>query len=137
MDLPVDVCEKIIESMISLIQRSNKWVEQQRFSSEQQQKNPYVTILITNRVHESLPCLHQIHHNEYLRDSCLKLDKLLVASNANVNYTANISYSDVATSFGLPTVHEIKLKSTKRRVIRGLEDGDLRIIESAVGKLCI
>lgn len=133
-DLPLDVCEKNIEAIISLVQRSNKWIDN-RFPNG---KNPFVRDLIENGVHTALPCVQQVHENENLRDLCLKLDKLLVASEEDVVQTASISdVAGMASAFGLPTIVEIKSKSNKRRVIRGLEDGDVRLIENAVGNLCI
>ncbi|KAF1807466.1 armadillo-type protein [Mucor lusitanicus] len=133
-DLPLDVCEKNIEAIISLVQRSNKWIDS-RFPNG---KNPFVRELIENGVHTALPCVQQVHENENLRDLCLKLDKLLVASEEDVVQTASISdVAGMASAFGLPTIVEIKSKSNKRRVIRGLEDGDVRLIENAVGNLCI
>lgn len=138
-DLPRDVCIKTIESIISLVQRSNKWVDQQRYADG---KNPYVTAFLQSNVHEMLPMVQQhLYQNDYLRDSCLKLYKLLALSNESVVQVTSISEGnmgfDAASAFGLPTMTEIKSKSTKRRVLRGYEDGDLRLIESAVGNLCI
>lgn len=134
-DLPFDICEKTIECMISLVQRSNKWIDQ-RFTNG---KNPYVRSLIDNGVHSALPCIQQVHTNAELGDLCAKLEKLLLASEENVVQTASISedHAGIASTFGLPTIVEIKSKTNKRRVIRGLEDGDVRLIENAVGNLCI
>ncbi|CEP17813.1 hypothetical protein [Parasitella parasitica] len=134
-DLPLDVCEKAIEAMISLVQRSNKWIDN-RFPNG---KNPYVRDLIENGVHTALPCVQKLYQNEEeLRDLCLKLDKLLVASEQDVVKTASIlDVAGMASAFGLPTIVEIKSKSNKRRVIRGSEDGDVRLIQNAVGNLCI
>jgi hypothetical protein len=132
-DLPLDICEKIVESMISLVQRSNKWIDGNRFPNG---RNPYVRNLIDDGVQSALPQIQQLHHNPDLRDLCLKLDKLLVASEEDVVQTAN-DVANVASAFGLPTIVEIKSKSNKRRVLRNLEDGDVRLIENAVGNLCI
>lgn len=120
--------------MISLIQRSNKWIDE-RFTNG---KNPYVRNFINDGVQSALPCIQQVHDNSDLRELCLKLDKLLVASEEDVIKTAKVSdVAGMASAFGLPTIVEIKSKSNKRRVIRGLEDGDVRLIENAVGNLCI
>lgn len=133
-DLPLDICEKTVESMISLIQRSNKWIDE-RFTNG---KNPYVRNFIDDGVQSALPCIQQVHHNSDLRELCLKLDKLLLASEEDVIKTAKVSdVAGMASAFGLPTIVEIKSKTNKRRVIRGLEDGDVRLIENAVGNLCI
>ena len=45
-DLPLDVCEKTVEAMISLIQRTNKWIDN-RFPNG---KNPFVRDLIDNGI---------------------------------------------------------------------------------------
>lgn len=120
--------------MISLIQRSNKWIDE-RFTNG---KNPYVRNFIDDGVQSALPCIQQVHHNSELRELCLKLDKLLLASEEDVIKTAKVSdVAGMASAFGLPTIVEIKSKTNKRRVIRGLEDGDVRLIENAVGNLCI
>lgn len=133
-DLPLDICEKTVESMISLIQRSNKWIDE-RFTNG---KNPFVRNLMDDGVQSALPCIQRVHQNHDLRELCLKLDKLLVASEEDVIQTAKVSdVAGMASAFGLPTIVEIKSKSNKRRVIRGLEDGDVRLIENAVGNLCI
>lgn len=130
MDLPIDVCEKIIESMTSLIQRSNKWID---FAGG---KNPYVRIFLSEGVRTALPCIQEIHKTPKLLDACSKLEKLLVASEEDVVQTATIS-EGLESLFGLPTIVEIKSKSSKRRVLRNFEDGDVRLIENAVGNLCI
>lgn len=114
--------------MTSLVQRSNKWVDQQRFPDG---KNVYVTALIHGGVRKALPFVQQVHYNEYFRNACVKLDNLITASEAVGGYP------ETASMFGLPTLNEIRSKSTKRRVLRGFEDGDLRLIEHAVGSLCI
>ncbi|KAG2197821.1 hypothetical protein INT47_009702 [Mucor saturninus] len=134
-ELPLEICEKTVESLISLIQRSNKWIDV-RFPNG---KNPFVRIIIDQDVHEALPHIEKMHpRNTNLHDMCLKLDKLLLASEEDVIKTVNISdIAGMASAFGLPTIVEIKSKSNKRRVIRGREDGDIRLIENAVGNLCI
>ncbi|RCI03158.1 Importin alpha subunit (Karyopherin alpha subunit) (Serine-rich RNA polymerase I suppressor protein) [Rhizopus stolonifer] len=133
--LPLDVCEKVIECMISLIQRSNKWIDQ-RFPHG---KNPYVRHLIDYGVPASLAFVtKEAAESSTVVDLCQKLEKLLLASEEDVVQTASISdMAGMASAFGLPTIIEIKAKSNKRRVIRGLEDGDVRLIENAVGNLCI
>ncbi|KAI8378507.1 armadillo-type protein [Blakeslea trispora] len=132
-ELPLDVCEKSIECMISLVQRSNKWMDK-RFP---QGKNPYVRSLLEGGLPNALPRVQKElgSKSSTVMDLCQKLEKLLVASEEDVVQTASLI--DVANAFGLPTIIEIKAKSNKRRVIRGLEDGDVRLIESAVGNLCI
>lgn len=133
-ELPLEICEKTVEALISLIQRSNKWIDV-RFSNG---KNPFVRVIIDQGVPDSLPQIKQMHRNPNLDDLCLKLDKLLLASEEDVIKTASISdVAGMASAFGLPTIVEIKSKSNKRRVIRGREDGDIRLIENAVGNLCI
>ncbi|OBZ84557.1 Importin subunit alpha-3 [Choanephora cucurbitarum] len=132
-ELPLDVCEKAIECMISLVQRSNKWMDK-RFPHG---KNPYVRSLLEGGLPNALPCVQKElgSKSSTVMDLCQKLEKLLVASEEDVVQTASLI--DVANAFGLPTIIEIKAKSNKRRVIRGLEDGDVRLIENAVGNLCI
>lgn len=134
-ELPLEICEKTVESLISLIQRSNKWIDV-RFPNG---KNPFVRVIIDQDVHEALPHIEKMHpRNLNLHDMCLKLDKLLLASEEDVIKTVNISdVAGMASAFGLPTIVEIQSKSNKRRVIRGREDGDIRLIENAVGNLCI
>ncbi|KAI9483595.1 MAG: armadillo-type protein [Benjaminiella poitrasii] len=129
-ELPFDTCEKLIQATTSLIQRTNKY-----FTND---KNPSVTLFIQNGIFTSLE-LFQKKYSEYVvKDACSKLHVLLSASEQSVAQTASISDAgDVASAFGLPTLGEIKSKSSKRRVLRGLEDGDVRLIENAVGNLCI
>jgi hypothetical protein len=131
-ELPIDVCEKVIESMTSLIQRSNKWIDG-RFAGG---KNPYVGMFLREGANTALPCIRQVHDDPKLLDTCLKLEKLLIASEEDVLQTASIS-EGIESKFGLPTIGEIKSKSSKRRVLRNFEDGDVRLIENAVGNLCI
>lgn len=133
-ELPLEICEKVVESLISLIQRSNKWID----GMFPDGKNPVVRTIINQGVREALPHVEQMHRNSVLHDLCLKLDKLLLASEEDVIKTVSVSdVAGMASAFGLPTIVEIKSKSNKRRVLRGLEDGDVRLIENAVGNLCI
>jgi hypothetical protein len=100
-------------------------------------KNPVVDSIISDGIKlASLKCLNECSE---LRTDCQKLHNLLEASNLDVGQTNIISNQEgnVANEFGLPSTLEIKAKSNKRRVIRGLEDGDVRLLENAVGKLCI
>ncbi|KAI8875457.1 ARM repeat-containing protein [Backusella circina FSU 941] len=129
-DLPRDTCSKTVESVISLVQQTNKWMGV-RYPDG---KNPVVNSILSDGIKlSSLKCISGCP--ELLSD-CQKLHNLLEASNLDVNQT-NVISSQEANAFGLPSHLEIKSKSNKRRVIRGLEDGDVRLLESAVGNLCI
>lgn len=133
-ELPLDICEKAIESMISLIQRSNRWIDANRYLNG---KNPYVQTLLQGSVREALSQVQEnLANSPDLQDLCHKLDNLLVASEEDVVQTVN-DVSGLASAFGLPTIVEIKSKSNKRRVLRNMEEGDVRLLENAVGKLCI
>ncbi|KAI7904970.1 armadillo-type protein [Cokeromyces recurvatus] len=126
--LPPDTCEKLIQATTSLVQRTNK--------HSTNGKNPSVTLFINHGILSYLELIQKNYNECGIKDSCLKLVTLLNASEQNVAQTASISdVADVASAFGLPTVGEIKSKSSKRRVLRGLEDGDVRFIENAVGNL--
>ncbi|MBM6387287.1 MAG: hypothetical protein JSY10_25355 [Paenibacillus sp.] len=127
--IPLDNCEKAIEILISLIQRTNKWTT---FG-----KNQHVQALINLGIESSMVNVQRIHHQSPgLRDLCSKLGKLLIASDEDLVKTVNIS-NGMESAFGLPTVDEIKSRSSKRRVIHSFEDGDIRLISNAVNNLNI
>ncbi|CAO3664631.1 unnamed protein product [Rhizopus stolonifer] len=131
-DLSSEVCEKILDTMISLIQRTNKWV------GDQQGKNPYVRLFLQNQTPVAISTLQDLHYGTRISDLCSKLANLLLLSEENVGYTTAIVDTDnMADAFGLPSLAEIKSKSHKRRVIRGREDGDVRLIENAVNNLTL
>lgn len=132
-DIPYDVCEKVIEALTSLIQRSNKWVNDYCSTSN---KNPHVQILLNENVIPALACIKQSINRPEIIDASVKLEKLLLASEEDITQTTSIS-EGIENLFGLPTIVEIKAKSSKRRVLRTFEDGDVRLIENAVGNLCI
>ncbi|KAI8971091.1 armadillo-type protein [Pilobolus umbonatus] len=133
-DLPTNICEKVITTLIALIQRSNKWVDT-RFTDR---KNPYVRELINDGIPTVLPSIQKTYGRLHIRELCSNLGKLLEISELNVGDAKNITAKpDLASVFGLATLEEIKSKSNKRRIIRGMEDGDVRLIENAVGNLCI
>lgn len=126
--IPLDICEKTVESLISLIQRSNKWTS---FG-----KNIYVNKLVSLHIQSSLDRIQRIHEGYGLVDLCKKLENLLIASEEDLVQTVKISNS-MESAFGLPTVDEIKSRSSKRRVIHSNEDGDIRLISSAINNLNI
>ncbi|KAG1146163.1 hypothetical protein G6F37_008067 [Rhizopus arrhizus] len=131
--LSLDICEKTLESITALIQRTNKWI-----GNQNEGKNPYVTLLIENQTPMALTVIQENQLNGRISELCLKLGRLLVASDESASQAAAIADSeDMSHAFGLPSIAEIKSKSNKRRVIRGTEDGDVRLIENAVGNLCI
>ncbi|KAI8975066.1 armadillo-type protein [Mycotypha africana] len=129
---PLQVCEKTVEGIISLIQRSNKLVGEHFEGC----KNRFVQELIEAGVHKIIPAVQNAHHHDGLKDLCSKLDNLLRASEEDLSKTLT-DICGMASAFGLPTIKEIQSKGNKRRVLRGLEDGDVRLIENAVGNLCI
>lgn len=127
-DIPQDVSEKTVESIISLIQRSNKWATYS--------KNIYVQSLLNLGIRSSITRLQRTNQNSGLKDLCSKLDKLLIASEEDLVQTVKVS-NCMESAFGLPTVSEIKSRSSKRRVIHSIEDGDIRLISNAVNNLNI
>ncbi|PHZ08960.1 ARM repeat-containing protein [Rhizopus microsporus ATCC 52813] len=132
--LPTDACEKTLECMISLVQRTNKCIGDQY----QNGKNPYVRQLIDGRASIALSTIQQSNSTPKIWDLCSKLDKLLYVSEESVSQAAAmVDAGGMASAFGLPSMVEIQSKSQKRRVIRGLDDGDVRLIENAVNNLCI
>ncbi|GAA5803411.1 armadillo-type protein [Helicostylum pulchrum] len=126
--IPLDNCEKAIESLISLIQRTNKWTT---FG-----KNEHVRALVNLGIESSLANVQRIHPISRVKDMCSKLKNLLLASDEDLVQTVKIS-SSMESAFGLPTVNEIKSRSSKRRVIHSFEDGDIRLISNAVNNMNI
>jgi hypothetical protein len=123
-NLPSAIYEKNMDAIISLVQRSNKWAD--KYSDR---INPFVHRLLECHL---LDILQQYNESE----SRSKLERLIAASVEDMFKTNEIT-DNIANEFGLPTATEMRSKSNKRRVIRGLEDGDVRLIENAVGNLNI
>jgi hypothetical protein len=123
-NLPLAIYEKTMDAIISLVQRSNKWAD--KYSDR---INPFVHRLLECHL---LDILQQYNESE----SRLKLERLVAASVEDMLKTNEIT-DGIVNEFGLPTASEMRSKSNKRRVIRGMEDGDVRLIENAVGNLNI
>ncbi|KAG1055104.1 hypothetical protein G6F46_000560 [Rhizopus delemar] len=132
-NLSTEICERVLESIISIVQRTNKYVDYRQYN-----KNPIVSLFLQERVPEMLNTVHDNYRSHKIKTLCAKLSKLLMASEEDINQTAAIvEAGNMADEFGLPSLEEIKSKSQKRRIIRGMEDGDVRWIENAVGGLNI
>ncbi|CAO3587032.1 unnamed protein product [Absidia cylindrospora] len=126
--------------------------------------NPFVQQFVEHGVPTLLPCLRKVHSDSgELQKRCVVLESLFEddrerqeaaataastssaqendssngsATNANTSTTA--SASNLAAMFGLTIPPSfITTGANKRRVLRGHEDGDIRLIENAVGNLCI
>jgi hypothetical protein len=121
--------------------------------------NPYVQQFIDHGVPTLLPCLRQAHAQSVeLLKRCTTLDLIFKEDSqqrrGSMNSTGSSSESqappnsekdfsapsasNLAAMFGLTTPPSFNTTgANKRRVLRGNEDGDIRLIENAVGNLCI
>ncbi|KAI9254283.1 armadillo-type protein [Sporodiniella umbellata] len=119
----VDSCERILETLICFLKRVNELLGSQ---------NPFLPLFYTHQTEQALTRIQTEHPQEFIKELCSTLLCLVDYTQHNVVLT-----DQMAHQFGLPSMVAMKSKSSKRRVIRGLEDGDVRLIENAVGNLCI
>ncbi|CDH49898.1 importin subunit alpha-1-like [Lichtheimia corymbifera JMRC:FSU:9682] len=116
--IPLNTITKTIDAMIDLVKRTNNLFNEDI--------NPITQHWIECDIGNQLASLQQTHSGrQAFVESCLELNDLVYQCSNNV-----------AAMFGLAN----RLTTTganKRRVLHGLEDGDVRLIENAVGKLTI
>lgn len=116
--IPLNTITKTIDAMIDLVKRTNNLFNEDI--------NPITQHWIECDIGNQLASLQQTHSGrQAFVESCLELNDLVYQRSNNV-----------AAMFGLAN----RLTTTganKRRVLHGLEDGDVRLIENAVGKLTI
>ncbi|CAO3646463.1 unnamed protein product [Cunninghamella echinulata] len=131
-DMPLTTCTKAIDVIINIIGRTNKISTISSYSI-----NPYVQQFNESNLKEVLPALRKsFKSSDTLKDRCEVLKSLLeMPVHSTVTSPKNLSAS--AASFGLQISSHMTTKANKRRLIRGMEDGDVRLIENAVGSLCI
>ncbi|CAO3628611.1 unnamed protein product [Cunninghamella blakesleeana] len=126
-DMPLTTCTKTIDVIINIVGRTNKISTISSYSI-----NPYVRQFNEFNLKEVLPLLRKhFKSSDTLKEKSEVLDSLLdmpVHSN---------TLSTSAASFGLEISSHMTTQANKRRLLRGLEDGDVRLIENAVSSLTI
>ncbi|KAI8334006.1 armadillo-type protein [Chlamydoabsidia padenii] len=162
MDMPLATCIKGLDVIIAIITRTNKICVSrlpppaERHSetsppSSPRANNPYVQQFIDQGVLTLLPCLRRVHQDSgELNKRCTILESQLEenqqqrrdsttsTNSTSDNNASKTDSSNLAAMFGLATPPSFTTSgANKRRVLRGNEDGDIRLIENAVGNLCI
>ncbi|KAH8551855.1 armadillo-type protein [Umbelopsis sp. PMI_123] len=132
---PMPTTLKVLDAMINILSRTSELFNVNPPLSSPP-KNPYydefVQLGITRRI--------QSMKAEYPGVNSLqeRLDLYITAANnCNSQHLSNTLVSGSAEAFGLPTRKVLTTGANVRRVVRGTEDGDVRWVEDAVGKLCI
>lgn len=119
-EIPLAASQKAVDAAVMLIERS--------VSLGRRDKD--VTDKLGISVLPALETLCIYHSNqEALTRACTRLHSLIYEPPQN----------HIAAQFGLGQREKTELSSyaSKRRILHGLEDGDVRLIENAVGKLSI
>lgn len=117
-NIPVNTITKTIDAMIDLVKRTNNLFTENN--------NPITQQWMECGLGHQLASLKQLHSGRHaFVESCWELNDLVYQRSNNV--AAMFGLSGRFTTTG----------ANKRRVLHGLEDGDVRLIENAVGKLTI
>ncbi|KAI9488800.1 armadillo-type protein [Zychaea mexicana] len=129
--MPHTVATKVVDAMIQLVgkvgeQYGNEW---------------FVDTWRSLDLENKLRALAEAHPTcKPLLESCAEMTALLVSKNNKTAAAATTTPLDasggMAAAFGL-NVPRKNVSASKRRVLHGFEDGDVRLIENAVGKLSI
>ncbi|KAG2226823.1 hypothetical protein INT45_005788 [Circinella minor] len=122
--LPVQVANKTLDAMIQLIEKAGK----------HHGNDWYVDSWKSLGVERTIEQLMEVHPtSRNLIDSCNELIGLVASS---ITTTKTSAGGGMAAAFGL-NIPRKNASASKRRILHGFEDGDVRLIENAVGKLSI
>ncbi|KAI8388381.1 armadillo-type protein [Radiomyces spectabilis] len=129
-DIPSNVCLKAVDVIITIINRTNPLTQNSNGTS-----NPYVQQFIDTDVPASVEKLRSIFSKSTVfRDRCEVLMSLLTPA---TDGSEERKHATMAAMFGLQTPCHLRMGANKRRILHGFEDGDVRLIENAVGSLCL
>ncbi|KAF7726022.1 Importin alpha subunit (Karyopherin alpha subunit) (Serine-rich RNA polymerase I suppressor protein) [Apophysomyces ossiformis] len=127
--VPHNVCIKAIDLIINLIARTNKLTDVLP-ALNPRPANPYVREFIDLGVRDVLPSLCEASEKwSMLYERCAVLSSMLV--------DVEEKEKDAAEQFGLMSSKYSTTGANKRRVLHGLEDGDVRFIENALNTVSI
>ncbi|KAI9314337.1 armadillo-type protein [Dichotomocladium elegans] len=116
---PVSTCVKLIDAMLDLARRTNQLYTDTN-------DNPITAQWADRGIGNYLERMaRQFQGRSSIVERCEELSWLVYEKSSNV-----------AAAFGLPSRY-LTTGANKRRVLHGFEDGDVRLIENAVGKLSI
>ncbi|KAG0178992.1 hypothetical protein DFQ29_002734 [Apophysomyces sp. BC1021] len=129
--VPHNACIKAIDLIINLIARTNQLTEV--FPPlNPRPANPIVREFIDLGVREILPTLCEVSEKwSVLYERCAVLSSMLGEAETEDGD------GDIASQFGLQASKYKTTGANKRRVLRGLEDGDVRLIENALNTISI
>lgn len=132
---PMPTVLKVLDAMINILSRTSELYNVTP-PLPSRPKNPYYEEFVQHGTLNRIKAMK----NEYPGVTTLQDRLELYTQTANSCAMQQPSYTLVsgsAESFGLPTRKVLTTGANVRRVVRGTEDGDVRWVEDAVGKLCI
>lgn len=130
--IPVNVCSKLVDAMNDLMDRNSALIGYKRCEYMEDWESLQVVDAI-----EQMAFVHS--EAKELQERCQRLLSrlILTGDKHNKNNSNTLDIDNVAAMFGFTATNDATRKPQKRRILHGLEDGDVRLIENAVGKLSI
>ncbi|OAD78672.1 hypothetical protein PHYBLDRAFT_179641 [Phycomyces blakesleeanus NRRL 1555(-)] len=140
-DVPLQPTQKCIDAIINLVERTNLLSSG---SSDQQnntdQVNTYSLELLNEGLIPLLEGQYELHdEDDSIKTRCDVLEGILeegIETMKKIKAKQNQSKS-LAGMFGMVEARNTLISTNKRRVLHGPEDGDIRLIENAIGNLSV
>lgn len=127
--MPVNVISKLVDAMNDLVDRNSALIGHKRC----EYMSDWESLQVADAIQQMMLAYPE---SKTLLEKGERLLSRLGPTKKEDNNAGTVNVDNVAALFGF-AVHDAIKKPQKRRILHGLEDGDVRLIENAVGKLSI
>ncbi|CAM0138670.1 unnamed protein product [Umbelopsis sp. WA50703] len=132
---PMPTLLKVLDAMINILSRTSELYNVTPPLANRP-TNPYYEEFVQHGIMNRIKSMKQEFPGVHALQERLELYSS-AANNCANNIPSYTLVSGSADAFGLPSRKVLTTGANTRRVVRGTEDGDVRWVEDAVGKLCI
>ncbi|KAI7863273.1 armadillo-type protein [Spinellus fusiger] len=136
-ELPLAILSRCLDAIINIIERTNK-TSQTHTGANPPSSNKYANDLLCHGIVNLLHLQVAIHSDKLLHARTNFLLHLLELGSEKKPFAEPAKVvRDTASLFGLNGPRKASTEDSKRRVLHGPEDGDVRLIENAIGNLSV
>lgn len=132
---PMPAILKVLDAMINILSRTSELFNVTP-PLPSRPKNPYYEEFVQHGTLNRIKSMRSEYPGVNSLQERLEL-YTTAANNCALQQPSYTLVSGSAEAFGLPNRKVLTTGANVRRVVRGTEDGDVRWVEDAVGKLCI